>query len=109
MQPQREHCLLSHLCGADHQKRLPQSERPTTEAKPDEGLLVVYANAITRTEHDEETGEDVERDIPYMKSYAVFNVEQIERSVLTVVRRDSATFMQVRLNPVCLDALLAAG
>jgi hypothetical protein len=26
--------------------------------------LVVYANSITRTEHDDKTGEDVEREIP---------------------------------------------
>lgn len=38
----------------------------------------MYANAITRTKHDEKTGEDVEREIPYMKGYTVFNVEQIE-------------------------------
>ena len=46
--------------------------------KGEKGSLVVYANAITRTEHDEKTGEDVEREIPYMKGYTVFNVEQIE-------------------------------
>ncbi len=46
--------------------------------KGEEGSLVVYANAITRTEHDDQTGEDVEREIPYMKGYTVFNVEQIE-------------------------------
>ena len=46
--------------------------------KGEKGSLVVYANAITRTEHDDETGEDVEREIPYMKGYTVFNVEQIE-------------------------------
>jgi antirestriction protein ArdC len=42
------------------------------------GSNVVYANAITRTEHDEKTGEDVELEIPYIRGYAVFNVEQIE-------------------------------
>ena len=46
--------------------------------KGEKGSLVVYANAITRTEHDDKTGEDVEREIPYMKGYTVFNVEQIE-------------------------------
>ena len=39
---------------------------------------MVYANAITRTEHDDKTGQDVEREIPYMKGYTVFNVEQID-------------------------------
>jgi antirestriction protein ArdC len=42
------------------------------------GSLVVYANAMKRTEYDEKTGEDIEREIPYMKGYTVFNVEQIE-------------------------------
>jgi antirestriction protein ArdC len=46
--------------------------------KGEKGSLVVYANAITRTEHDDKTGEDVEREIPYMKGYTVFNVEQID-------------------------------
>ena len=46
--------------------------------KGEKGSLVVYANAITRTEHDEKTGEDTEHEIPYLKGYTVFNVEQIE-------------------------------
>jgi len=46
--------------------------------KGEKGSLVVYANAITRTERDDKTGEDVEREIPYMKGYTVFNVEQID-------------------------------
>jgi antirestriction protein ArdC len=35
--------------------------------KDEKGSLVVYANAFTRTEHDEKTSEDVEHEIPYMK------------------------------------------
>ncbi len=46
--------------------------------KGEKGSLVVYANTITRTEHDEKTGEDIEREIPYLKGYTVFNVEQID-------------------------------
>jgi antirestriction protein ArdC len=46
--------------------------------KGETGSLVVYANAIKRTERDETSGEAVEREIPYMKGYNVFNVEQIE-------------------------------
>lgn len=46
--------------------------------KGEKGELVVYANKITRTETDAETGEDEERTIPYMKGYTVFNVEQVE-------------------------------
>jgi hypothetical protein len=52
----------------------------TRRARPqgEKGSLVVCANSITRTEHDEKSGEDVEREIPYMKGYTVFNVEQID-------------------------------
>lgn len=45
--------------------------------KGEHGSLVVYANSITRTETGE-NGEDVERAIPFMKGYTVFNVEQID-------------------------------
>jgi antirestriction protein ArdC len=45
--------------------------------KGEHGSLVVYANKITKTEENDE-GEEVERQIPYMKGYMVFNVEQID-------------------------------
>ncbi len=45
--------------------------------KGEKGELVVYANTITRTEVDDDTGEDIEHSIPFMKGYTVFNVEQI--------------------------------
>lgn len=44
----------------------------------EKGNLVVYASTVTRTETDEETGEEQERDVPFMRGYTVFNVEQIE-------------------------------
>jgi hypothetical protein len=44
----------------------------------EKGSLVVYANIITKTETEAEANE-VEREIPFMKGYTVFNVEQIER------------------------------
>ena len=46
--------------------------------KGSKGTLVVYASKLTRTEMNEETGEEEEREIPYMKGYAVFNCEQID-------------------------------
>lgn len=46
--------------------------------KGEKGSLVVYANRITRTETDEATGEEHERDIPFMKGYTVFNAEQVD-------------------------------
>jgi antirestriction protein ArdC len=45
--------------------------------KGEHGELVVYANSITRTETNE-TGEETEREIPFLKGYTVFNAEQCE-------------------------------
>ena len=44
--------------------------------KGEKGSLVVYANTITKTEDDGD-GNEVEREIPFLKGYTVFNVEQI--------------------------------
>ena len=46
--------------------------------KGEKGSMVVYANAITKTETDAKTEEDIERRIPFLKSYTVFNAAQIE-------------------------------
>ncbi len=46
--------------------------------KGEKGSMVVYANAITRTETNADTGADDERRIPFLKSYTVFNVAQID-------------------------------
>lgn len=45
--------------------------------KGEKGTLVVYANSIQKTETTE-TGEEKERSIPFLKSYVVFNAQQIE-------------------------------
>jgi len=45
--------------------------------KGEKGSLVVYANSVTKTEQND-AGEDVEREIHFLKGYTVFNVEQIE-------------------------------
>lgn len=45
--------------------------------KGETGSLVVYANSITRTQTNDK-GEEQEREIPFMKGYTVFNVEQID-------------------------------
>jgi antirestriction protein ArdC len=45
--------------------------------KGEHGSLVVYADRFTKTETGED-GNDVEREIPFMKGYTVFNVEQID-------------------------------
>ena len=46
--------------------------------KGQHGSLVVYANRLKKTETDEATGEEIEQEIPYLKGYTVFNVEQID-------------------------------
>jgi len=46
--------------------------------KGEKGSLVVYADSITRRETDEKTGDEIDREIPFLKGYTVFNVEQIE-------------------------------
>jgi antirestriction protein ArdC len=43
----------------------------------EKGSLVVYANTFTRTEEDAE-GQEIDREIPFLKGYTVFNVEQIQ-------------------------------
>ena len=45
--------------------------------KGETGSTVVYANRLKRTETGDD-GHDVEREIPFLKAYTVFNVEQIE-------------------------------
>jgi antirestriction protein ArdC len=54
------------------------SERGGNVRKGEKGCLVVYANTVTRTEVDPDTGEQQERDIPFMKGFTVFNAEQVE-------------------------------
>src|ERR1700720_2026700 len=46
--------------------------------KGERGSLVVYADSIKRKETDEKTGDEIDREIPFLKGYTVFNVEQIE-------------------------------
>jgi antirestriction protein ArdC len=46
--------------------------------KGERGSMVVYASTFTRSGTDQETGEDCQETIPFLKSYTVFNVEQIE-------------------------------
>ncbi len=46
--------------------------------KGEKGSLVVYADRITRKETDEKTGDEIDREIPFLKGYTVFNVEQFD-------------------------------
>lgn len=45
--------------------------------KGERGSTIVYANTVHRTEVDG-AGQEVERDIPFLKAYTVFNLDQIE-------------------------------
>jgi antirestriction protein ArdC len=45
--------------------------------KGETGSTVVYANRVKKTE-TAENGDEVERDIPFLKAYTVFNLEQID-------------------------------
>jgi len=45
--------------------------------KGEKGSLVVYANRILKTATNA-SGEEVEQEIPFLKGYAVFNVDQID-------------------------------
>lgn len=45
--------------------------------KGEHGSLVVYADRFKKTEKTD-NGDDVERSIPFLKAYTVFNVEQID-------------------------------
>lgn len=45
--------------------------------KGEHGSMVVYADRFTKIESDD-NGQDVEREIPFLKAYTVFNVAQIE-------------------------------
>jgi antirestriction protein ArdC len=53
-------------------------DRGARVRRGEKGTPVVYADRITKTETDAKTGEAVTRDIPFLKGYTVFNVEQIE-------------------------------
>ena len=46
--------------------------------KGEHGSQVVYASRVTREATDAETGEVTEQEIPFLKGYTVFNVEQID-------------------------------
>ncbi|WP_346296423.1 ssDNA-binding domain-containing protein [Rhodopseudomonas sp. P1] len=46
--------------------------------KGEKGNLVVYADRIRRTETDPATGEESSTEIPFLKGYTVFNVEQVD-------------------------------
>ncbi|CDM58456.1 antirestriction protein [Rhizobium favelukesii] len=73
--------------------------------KGETGSMVVYANRISKIETDGE-GQEVERDIPFLKAYTVFNVEQIDGLPETYSSEDSSVRCVDRIGHA--DAFFAA-
>ncbi len=46
--------------------------------KGEKSSFVVYANKVTKVETDEKTGDTIEKQIPFLRGYHVFNAEQID-------------------------------
>lgn len=46
--------------------------------KGEKGSAIVYADRVTRLEHDEATGADSAHEVHFVRGYTVFNVEQID-------------------------------
>ena len=57
--------------------------------KGEKGSLVVYANSFTKTEQND-AGEDVEREIPFLKGYTVFNCRSDRRPARALLREAGA-------------------
>ena len=72
------------------------------------GALVVYANAIKKTETDPATGEEVETEIPFMKGYTVFNAEQIDGLPARFHATATAPVQSDAARSARLDAFFAA-
>lgn len=86
-----------------------QAQELGAHVKKDErGSLVVYANTLTRTETNEKTGQDEEIEIPYMKGYTVFNVEQIEGLPAHYYARSEPPHLSDAQRHAKLDAFFAA-
>lgn len=47
--------------------------------KGEKGTPVVYYGRTTKTRCDEDTGEEADQDVRFLKTYTVFNVDQIDR------------------------------
>lgn len=70
------------------------------------GETIVYADKIVKTETGD-NGQEAEREIPYMKSYTVFNVEQIEGLPEDFYQKPEPINPDIKRDEV-LDAFFAA-
>lgn len=70
------------------------------------GETVIYADKLVKTETGD-NGEEIDRAIPYMKSYTVFNVEQIEGLPENFYQKPEPINPDIKRDEV-LDAFFAA-
>ena len=66
--------------------------------KGEHGWRVVYVSKITRTESDPDSGAENSRELPFMRSYTVFNVEQIEGLPAHYYAKNAPKIDQVQRN-----------
>jgi antirestriction protein ArdC len=76
--------------------------------KNEHSSLVVYANTFKKTETDTATGEDMEVEIPFMKPYSVFNVEQIDGLPAHYYAKNTLPALDAAQRQARLDAFFAA-
>lgn len=70
--------------------------------KGETSTTIVYTNVFTREEQDHE-GNDIERTIPFLKTYAVFNAEQID-GLPEQFHAEPATFTMTEQRIEAVDA-----
>ena len=76
--------------------------------KNERSSLVVYANTFKKTERDTASGEDIEVEIPFMKPYSVFNVEQIDGLPAHYYAKNTPPTLDTAQRHARLDAFFAA-
>lgn len=76
--------------------------------KDERASLVVYANTFKKTERDTASGEDIEVEIPFMKPYSVFNVEQIDGLPAHYYATSTPPTLDAAQRQARLDAFFAA-
>lgn len=76
--------------------------------KNERSSLVVYAKTFKKTEIDRASGEDIEVEIPFMKPYSVFNVEQIDDLPAHYYATSTPPTLDAAQRHARLDAFFAA-
>lgn len=66
--------------------------------KGERGTTVVYASTFSRTVEDQATGDSLEAQIPFLKSYTVFNVEQCDDLPAELTAKPAATTELARID-----------